>query len=64
MECLKKRLQEKAVEKDHLCIHDYITCEMCGIKFEANDCSWQEDDEGAIHCVDCKAELRSCGCSD
>ncbi|MFC1845027.1 hypothetical protein ACFLZ5_09605 [Thermodesulfobacteriota bacterium] len=61
---MKNRKQKKNREKDHLCPHGYVTCEMCGRKFKANACSWQEDGEGALHCVDCKAELESCGCSD
>ena len=42
----------------------YLSCQVCGRKVKPEECSWQEDDGGAICCQDCKAERESCGCSD
>jgi len=41
----------------------YLSCQVCGRRVKADDCSWQEDEDG-IYCPDCRAERESCGCSD
>jgi len=59
-----KNRKQGTARADHHCTHGYITCEMCGRKFKADSCSWQEDDEGELRCEECRAERESCGCSD
>jgi len=61
---VKNRKEKQVGEKDHPCSHGYVECEMCGRKVIADSCSWQVDDEGALRCEECRAELKSCGCSD
>ena len=61
---MQNRKQEKTRQEAQARAHDYVTCQMCGRKTETDVCSWQEDDEGAIYCHDCRAERESCGCSD
>ena len=61
---LQNRKQENIRQEAGAKEHGYATCQMCGREIKPDTCSWQEDEEGAMYCRDCRAERESCGCSD
>ena len=61
---MENKKKEGIIREDPSKLNECLTCHMCGRKVEPDACIWQEDDEGALYCQDCKVERESCGCSD